>query len=289
LLQSITNFIFNKMKKILFSLILVVCAFSLFGQTNITRDVIKANQLITLKIGGYMDFAGYGIHGISNDTTLAAASTIKLVTENAVKKAIDAATSGVSASFVSGDSIFLVTPSGDTIFTGSSIVVTGDFVTVETLDDSLTVLRDSINALRADLDALGGGASVNQVTLTGSGETSLRLRYFGSGTPTFVKTAAGNFTLTFPAGTMPASFHWSGNNTNLDGSNAINILIVSADGNNEFFDVAIRAASSGNLITNLTALGVTVDEDVPVAGSVQSKLTNMNGFGASGFVIIANF
>lgn len=131
-------------------------------------------------------------------------------------------------------------------------------------------------------------AGIRQIALTGTGETTMRLRYYGNATPTLVKTGAGNFTLTFPAGTAPVSFQWAGNNTNLDGGNAINLLIVSGDGNSEYFNAAIRAASTGN-IANLALLGVVIDQDLPSAGNMDATLTNMNGFGASGFTIIANF
>jgi len=131
-------------------------------------------------------------------------------------------------------------------------------------------------------------AGYRVITLSGSGETVLRLRYFGNGTPTMVKTGAGNFTVTMPAGTVPASLNWTGNNTNLDGSNAINLLLVTTSMASEYFTSQIRSTATGN-IANTALLGIVTDIDVPSAGNLDCTWTSMNGFGASGFTIIANF
>ena len=274
------------MKNIILAFMALFVGFTGFSQSEISRDNVTAKQKLEIKTGGVFTFNGSQITGISNDPTLTDSLPTHLLTEAAAKAYVDAVTGGFTASFVSGDSIFLVTPAGDTIFTGSAIAAVGGLVTEAALTDSIQILLDSIAALRDALDNIG--ATINQITLSASAETSMQLRYFGSGTPTLVKTGAGNFTLTLPDGVLPNSFKWSGNNTNLDGGNAINLLIVSVSENNEFFGLDIRAASSGNVV-NYPALSVTVDQDVTVTGSAQAKITNLNAFGGSGFVILAKF
>lgn len=274
------------MKNIILAFMALFVCFTGVSQSALTRDNVTAKQNLEVKSGGIFTLNGAQITGISNDPTFNDSLSTHLVTEAAAKAYVDAVTGGFTSSFISGDSIFLVTPAGDTIFTGSAIAAVGGLVTEAALADSMQILLDSIAALRTAINNIG--ATINQITLNASAETSMQLRYFGSGTPTLVKTGAGNFTLTLPLGVLPNSFRWSGNNTNLDGGNAINLLVVSVSGNNEFFGLDIRAASSGNVV-NYPALSVTVDQDVTITGSVQAKLTNLNGFGGSGFVILAKF
>lgn len=134
----------------------------------------------------------------------------------------------------------------------------------------------------------GGGSAIQRATLSASGETSMRLTYTGASAPTLTKDATGIFRLNVPSGTEVLSANWTGNNTNVDISGAITLIVDSAAGNELFANIQIYGLGN-NDIANLFTLGIIIDQTIAVAGEVTITFPNINGFGASGFRALLRF
>ncbi len=135
-------------------------------------------------------------------------------------------------------------------------------------------------------DLPSGGGSPTKTTIT-AGSSTMVIWHFGTA-PTFTSSAAGVFTLTFPATCVPSGFDWSGNNASTDGSGDMSLTIVSADGHNSFYNPAI-INKGNNQVANLASLGISIAQANGTAGTIVATTTSMSGFGASGFVYMGRF
>ncbi len=141
--------------------------------------------------------------------------------------------------------------------------------------------------LTAAAAAGGGGTTLSKDTLTAGG-TTMVIRYFGTGTLTLTEPSAGNYTLAIPSGNTPAGFHWTGINTDTDGTGDMTLNIVSSNADDNYGVINIINRGN-NQIVDLQALGITIAQNRSSAGTVAYTLTSMSGFGASGFNILARF
>jgi len=130
----------------------------------------------------------------------------------------------------------------------------------------------------------GGLPSFASASLDVSGETSMFVRYSGTSAPVLTKTGAGQFVLTIPSGTLLFGFHWTGNNTNLTGTNTIELSVVSSAGNKVYAVYQVVAAATGEHFGELA--GIVTKQTIPTAGTVKAVFPNMSSFGVSGFIIV---
>lgn len=117
------------MKKILFLLLLSGSFFSCLGQTQIVRDIVKANQQLQIANGGTFKFGANTLDGVSTDGTLGTPEASKVPTELAVATALNSA---------------------KTLLLDSLAALRADLEALEATAAS----QDSLDALRADLEAL---------------------------------------------------------------------------------------------------------------------------------------
>jgi hypothetical protein len=116
----------------------------------------------------------------------------------------------------------------------------------------------------------------------------MKLTYTGASAPTLTKDATGIYRLNVPSGTEVLSANWQANNTNVDISGAITLIVDSAAGNELFANIQFYGLGN-NDIANLFTLGIIIDQTIAVAGEVTITMPNVNGFGASGFRALLRF
>lgn len=118
-----------------------------------------------------------------------------------------------------------------------------------------------------------------------TGGTSLFIRFEGSGSPTYIQTSPGVFTLTMPAGTSLRTFSLTGNNGTLDPGLAFTLVLSSVDGEERRFNSQIYNLGN-NQIADQHGGGNSPKQPVTGAGEISAKWENMNLYGASGFEIL---
>lgn len=142
-------------------------------------------------------------------------------------------------------------------------------------------MQVKLSTLKTWVNAAVSAATFSDSTYTG--ETTLFVRYVGTA-PTYAKTAAGEWLLTLPAGTVIHGFTISGNNADLTASNTFELTIRSTDGESVYSVYNILAASTGDQYG--LSSGVVPRQTAPLAGDILTALPNMSLFGAAGFIII---
>lgn len=138
------------------------------------------------------------------------------------------------------------------------------------------------------ISAGAAGGAIQRATLSASGETTMKLTYTGASAPTLTKDATGIYRLNVPSGTEVLSANWQANNTNVDISGAITLIVDSAAGNELFANIQFYGLGN-NDVANLFTLGIIIDQTIAVAGEVTITMPNVNGFGASGFRALLRF
>lgn len=150
--------------------------------------------------------------------------------------------------------------------------------------------EDLIDSLAHTNDVGGGGGGVSIVaSSTTAGSTTMTMFYVGDTAPTFSFNALGDFDLSIPDGTKLLSYNWQGTSSETD-SGALQVEIT--DNNSVPLDYygsyAILALATEQL-ADLSAFGITITQAAGVSGVVTHSFVNLNGFGASGFRIMARF
>lgn len=138
------------------------------------------------------------------------------------------------------------------------------------------------------ISAGAAGGAIQRATLSASGETTMKLTYTGASAPTLTKDTTGIYRLNVPSGTEVLSANWQANNTNVDISGAITLIVDSAAGNELFANIQFYGLGN-NDVANLFTLGIIIDQTIAVAGEVTITMPNVNGFGASGFRALLRF
>lgn len=132
----------------------------------------------------------------------------------------------------------------------------------------------------ANGSAGGGGITIQQASLSASGETSLKVRYSGT-VPVLTKLAAGQFKLTVPTGTILFGMEWVFTNANLTPGGEIKLSLTDTDGKELYVALSIYLIATGNRLNPWTS-GMIDDQDLTAAGEVTITLPNANGVGATG-------
>mgnify|MGYP006921315844 CR=1 FL=1 len=189
------------------------------------------------------------------------------------------------------------TPVTGTGASGSPFTISDNAITSAKLQDIAgltpgvyTNATVTVNA-KGQVTAISAGAAggaIQRATLSAAGETSMRLTYTGASAPTLTKDATGIYRLNVPSGTEVLSANWQANNTNVDISGAITLIVDSAAGNELFANIQFYGLGN-NDIANLFTLGIIIDQTIAVAGEVTITMPNVNGFGASGFRALLRF
>jgi hypothetical protein len=189
------------------------------------------------------------------------------------------------------------TPVTGTGASGSPFTISDNAITSAKLQDVAgltpgvyTNATVTVNA-KGQVTAISAGAAggaIQRATLSASGETTMKLTYTGASAPTLTKDATGIYRLNVPSGTEVLSANWQANNTNVDISGAITLIVDSAAGNELFANIQFYGLGN-NDIANLFTLGIIIDQTIAVAGEVTITMPNVNGFGASGFRALLRF
>lgn len=189
------------------------------------------------------------------------------------------------------------TPVTGTGASGSPFTISDNAITSAKLQDIAgltpgvyTNATVTVNA-KGQVTAISAGAAggaIQRATLSAAGETSMRLTYTGASAPTLTKDATGIYRLNVPSGTEVLSANWQANNTNVDISGAITLIVDSAAGNELFANIQFYGLGN-NDVANLFTLGIIIDQTIAVAGEVTITMPNVNGFGASGFRALLRF
>lgn len=189
------------------------------------------------------------------------------------------------------------TPVTGTGASGSPFTISDNAITSAKLQDVAgltpgvyTNATVTVNA-KGQVTAISAGAAggaIQRATLSASGETTMKLTYTGSSAPALTKDAAGIYRLNVPSGTEVLSANWQANNTNVDISGAITLIVDSAAGNELFANIQFYGLGN-NDVANLFTLGIIIDQTIAVAGEVTITMPNVNGFGASGFRALLRF
>lgn len=164
---------------------------------------------------------------------------------------------------------------GDPVILANSPVTPGSYT-------SANITVDQFGRVTAAANGTGGGGAPTQAVIQAGSETSLQIRYFGATAPTLTKDSNGRFRLNIPSGTQPIGvLSWTFNNTNLNPSNEIILIIDDADG--YFYDVVIELhdATTGQRI-DPTLSGMVSSEVHTAAGEVTITIPNANAVGAGG-------
>jgi hypothetical protein len=189
------------------------------------------------------------------------------------------------------------TPVTGTGASGSPFTISDNAITSAKLQDVAgltpgvyTNATVTVNA-KGQVTAISAGAAggaIQRATLSASGETTMKLTYTGASAPTLTKDATGIYRLNVPSGTEVLSANWQANNTNVDISGAITLIVDSAAGNELFANIQFYGLGN-NDVANLFTLGIIIDQTIAVAGEVTITMPNVNGFGASGFRALLRF
>jgi hypothetical protein len=189
------------------------------------------------------------------------------------------------------------TPVTGTGASGSPFTISDNAITSAKLQDVAgltpgvyTNATVTVNA-KGQVTAISAGAAggaIQRAMLSASGETAMKLTYTGASAPTLTKDATGIYRLNVPSGTEVLSANWQANNTNVDISGAITLIVDSAAGNELFANIQFYGLGN-NDIANLFTLGIIIDQTIAVAGEVTITMPNVNGFGASGFRALLRF
>jgi hypothetical protein len=189
------------------------------------------------------------------------------------------------------------TPVTGTGASGSPFTISDNAITSAKLQDVAgltpgvyTNATVTVNA-KGQVTAISAGAAggaIQRATLSASGETTMKLTHTGASAPTLTKDATGIYRLNVPSGTEVLSANWQANNTNVDISGAITLIVDSAAGNELFANIQFYGLGN-NDIANLFTLGIIIDQTIAVAGEVTITMPNVNGFGASGFRALLRF
>lgn len=189
------------------------------------------------------------------------------------------------------------TPVTGTGASGSPFTISDNAITSAKLQDIAgltpgvyTNATVTVNA-KGQVTAISAGAAggaIQRATLSASGETTMKLTYTGASAPTLTKDTTGIYRLNVPSGTEVLSANWQANNTNVDISGAITLIVDSAAGNELFANIQFYGLGN-NDVANLFTLGIIIDQTIAVAGEVTITMPNVNGFGASGFRALLRF
>jgi len=129
----------------------------------------------------------------------------------------------------------------------------------------------------------GGSVSIASSTLTAGG-VSCFVRYYGTA-PSLAETATGTYTLTVPATTTLRGFRFTGDNTTLSGGTLT--IVIDDGGTDVWYFLSQILNLTSNEISDHHALGIVIDQEETVAGTLTATFTNMDGYGATGFTILA--
>lgn len=129
----------------------------------------------------------------------------------------------------------------------------------------------------------GGGISLSTATLAVSGETQMKVRYSGT-VPVLTKDSAGQFRLTVPTGTkLIGTIVWKFNNTNLNPSNEIVLIILDTDGYFYHCNVGLHSQTDGQPFNQwLNGMAESQEETAP--GQLTITIPNANNVGSGGAV-----
>lgn len=138
----------------------------------------------------------------------------------------------------------------------------------------------------------GGGGAPDRATIQAGSETSLTITFFGSIVPTLTKDANGEFRCNIPLGTRLVAASWTFNNTNLNPSNEIKLILD--DSANTAAAWAYYAIVEFTNLVNGSSLnkhlaGLVETQILTSPGEVTITIPNANGVGAAGARAIFSF
>lgn len=135
------------------------------------------------------------------------------------------------------------------------------------------------------LAALPASGSLRWINLANDGMT-VKATFFGTGTPTIAKDAAGEYTVDFPAGITPMGLVIAGDADNLTGGGQITLNITNSDSLLIESTRKIKRADTGAVISDPKGEMTIGETETVAAGSTAQVFTNMNNFPVEGWVIV---
>ena len=135
------------------------------------------------------------------------------------------------------------------------------------------------------LAALPASASIKWINLANDGMT-VKATFFGSGSPTIAKDAAGEYTIAFPAGLTPMGLVITGDADNLTGGGQITLHIDNSDSLLVHSTRTWRRADTYAVISDPKGEMTIGETETVTAGSCDQVFTNLNNFPSEGWVLV---
>lgn len=135
------------------------------------------------------------------------------------------------------------------------------------------------------LAALPASGTLRWINLANDG-MAVKATFFGAGTPTIAKNAAGEYTVAFPAGLTPMGLVISGDADNLTGGGQITLNITNSDSLLIHSTRTIRRADTYAVISDPKAEMTIGETETVSAGATAQVFTNMNNFPTEGWVLV---
>ena len=135
------------------------------------------------------------------------------------------------------------------------------------------------------LAALPAASSFSWINLTNDGMT-VKAMFYGTGTPTLAKDAAGEYTVDFPTGMTPIGLVVTGDAANLTGGGQITLHITNDDSLLIHSTRKLVRADTFATISDPKGEMTIGETETVAAGSTDQVYTNMNNFPTEGFVLV---